>query len=93
MVGTISSEEPTEVSFIVFVNDSTGHPVDGASVIVKGLGGAGSNVTDNQGKAEVQITVDIEKGSLEGYLDVIVKTACYNVFSQNDMIKIVKKSM
>ena len=93
MVGTISSDDPTDVSFIVFVNDSAGHSVSGASVFIKGLGGAGSNVTDDHGKAGVRVTVHIEKGSLEGYLDVTVKTACYNIFSYNDMIKIVRKSM
>ena len=92
MVGVLSNESPVELTFTVFVNDSTGHAVNGASVLIKGLGGAGSNFTDNQGKAIVYIQVSIEKGSIEGYLAVIIKSSCYCTYSQSDLIKIIKLS-
>jgi len=92
LVASIPSSNSTVVTFIFFVNDSSSHPIQGAVVILKGLGGAGSNITDNQGKTSIQIQVKIPEGSLEGYLDGQVKAVCYNPFSQNDMIKIIKKS-
>jgi len=92
LITSIPLGNSTVVRFIFFVNDSLSHPIQGAVVILKGLGGVGSNITDNQGKTLIQIQVEIPEGSLEGYLDVQVKATCHNPFSQSEMIKIIKES-
>src|SRR4030042_1912257 len=49
-VTTVQGSDPENVSFTVFVNDIDGFPLTGASVIIKGLGGAGSGFSDKNGK-------------------------------------------
>jgi len=76
----------------VYVNSSDGHPIAGANVLIKGLGGAGSGSTDEHGKCVILITVTLESGLHEGYLDLSVKAPCHESFSQDDMVKIVRSS-
>jgi hypothetical protein len=78
--------------FTVSVSEVDGHPIGNANVIIKGLGGIGSGSTDENGETTIQITVELEEGQYEGYLDVSVKAPCHETFSQNDMIKIVRGS-
>jgi hypothetical protein len=92
MVTTISGEGSENVTFTVYVNDTGGHPLSGAVVIIKGLGGAGSNFTDTNGKVLVQITVQLGEGMYEGYLDISVKAACHELFEEQDFVKVVKSS-
>lgn len=92
MLTILAGSEPENVTFTVFVNDTKGHVISGASVIIKGLGGAGSGFSNETGKATIQLQVQLQAGFLEGYLDISVKAGCYNTFEQQDMIKIVKLS-
>jgi len=87
-VGNVSSE----FNFTFSVIDTEGHSIHNANVIIKGLGGIGSGSTDENGEITIQISAELKEGQYEGYLDVSVKAACYETFSQNDMIKIVKAS-
>ncbi|MDH7516822.1 MAG: hypothetical protein QHH19_00485 [Candidatus Thermoplasmatota archaeon] len=87
----ISGSDPVDLDIIVFVNEIDGHPIVNANVVVKGAGGLGSGVTDENGKTVIHITVKLEEGVNEDYLDVSVKAACRETFSQQDMIKIVKQ--
>ncbi len=78
-------------SINVTVTDSSGNPVKDASVIIKGLSGAGSNYTDSQGFASVNIEGCLKPGRSEGYFDVRVDASgCFERFSQVDMIKVVR---
>ena len=86
--GNISAD----FNFTISVSEAEGHPIRNANVIIKGLGGIGSGSTDENGEVTIQITVELEEGQYEGYLDVSVKAACHETFSQNDMIKIVRGS-
>jgi len=90
IVTTLPGSEPENVTFTVYVNETDGHPLSGASVIIKGLGGAGSGFSDDNGKVRIQIQVQLESGVYEGYLDISVKAACHESFEHQDMIKIVK---
>jgi len=90
MIENISGEEPQIVHFFITVKDSMGHPIQDASVLIRGLGGAGSNITDCLGNTTVFLFVHLEVGVLEGYLDVSVKAPCYTDFSFEDYIKIRK---
>jgi hypothetical protein len=92
MITILPGSEPENVTFTVFVNDREGQVISGASVIIKGLGGAGSGVSNETGKATIQLQVQIQDGFFEGYLDISVKAGRYNPFEQQDMIKIVKLS-
>jgi len=92
IITTLPGSEPENVTFTVYVNETDGHPLSGASVIIKGLGGAGSGFSDHNGKVLIQIQVQLESGVYEGYLDISVKAACHEPFEQQDMIKVVKTS-
>ena len=92
MVSTVSADAPTEINLTIYATETDGHPIKDAIVIIKGLNGAGSNNTNENGKTTIQITVELGEGQYEGYLDVSVKAPCHESFSQQDMIKIVKES-
>jgi hypothetical protein len=92
MVTTVSGAEPENVTLTVYVNETNSHPLGGASVIIKGLGGAGSGFSDNTGKVSIQLQVQLESGVYEGYLGIVVKAACHRSFEHQDMIKVVKTS-
>jgi len=87
---TIADDEVTNVSYFVHVNDTKGHPITGAKVIIKGLGSGCSGVTDNKGRISLVLQVHLDPGIHEGYLSVIVGAACYETYEQVDLLKIVK---
>ena len=90
MVNIVSGNNSTDVNITIYVNETNGYPIKNANVIIKGLTGIGANHTDENGKTIIQITVKLENGVNEGYLDVSVKAACHETFSQQDMIKILR---
>ncbi|MCX6664528.1 MAG: Ig-like domain-containing protein [Euryarchaeota archaeon] len=94
LTNTIPGDDPFPLNppITVYVNTSEGHPIKGATVLIKGLSGAGSGSTDENGKCVIPITVTLASGLHEGYLDVSVKAPCHESFSQDDMIKIVRSS-
>ena len=90
MVNIVSGNNSTEINITIYVNETNGYPIKNANVIIKGLTGIGANHTDENGKTIIQITAKLENGVNEGYLDVSVKAACHETFSQQDMIKILR---
>jgi hypothetical protein len=90
MITVLPDEGPENVTFIVHVNDTKGRPLCGASVIITGLGGAGADFSDAQGKAIVQMQIHMNNSSTEGYLDIVVKSTCFFPFEHQGMIKIVR---
>ncbi len=92
MITVLSGDDLENISLIVFVNDTKAHPLMGASVIIKGLGGAGSGFSDKDGKAVIQLQVSLEQGFYEGYLDISVKATCHNPYEQQGIVKVVKRS-
>ena len=90
MVNIVSGNNSTGINITIYVNETNGYPIKNANVIIKGLTGIGANHTDENGKTIIQITVKLENGVSEGYLDVSVKAACHETFSQQDMIKILR---
>lgn len=90
MVSTInSSHNYTEIDITVCGTD--GAQIREALVIIKGPGSVESSYTNEYGKASINITSKLESGANEGYLDVIVKAACHETFTHEDMIKIVRQ--
>lgn len=92
MITTLSGETLENISFIVQVNDIKAHPIQDASIIIKGLGGAGSGFSDTDGKAIIQLQVSLEEGLYEGFLDIAVKAMCHIPYVHQGMIKIVKRT-
>ncbi len=92
IVTTISGSEPENVTFMIYVNTTDGHPISGASVLIRGLGGAEAGFTDHSGKVVLQIRVLLEAGTQEGYVDISVKAACREPFEHQNMVKIVKSN-
>ncbi|MBN2066286.1 MAG: hypothetical protein JW771_05720 [Candidatus Thermoplasmatota archaeon] len=90
LVHTIGEE--TSINITVSVIDSNGHPINDATIRIKGLGGGGINITNASGISVVSLNVSLEKGQYEGYLDIMVKAACHESFVQDDMIKIIRAS-
>jgi len=91
MVNIVSGSDSTDLAITVFVNETDGYPIVNANVVIKGAGGVGSGITDESGRIIIYITVELEDGVNENYLDVSVKAACRETFSQQNMIKIVKQ--
>jgi hypothetical protein len=92
LVTTVQGSEPENVSFMVVVCDTDGVPLRGASVIITGLGGAGSGFSNEDGRTSVHLQVWLEDGLYEGYLAISVKASCHVAFEQQEMIKVVKGS-
>jgi len=90
MANIVSGNNSTDINITIYVNETNGYPIKNANVIIKGLTGIGANHTDENGKTIIRITVKLESGVNEGYLDVSVKAACHETFSQQDMIKILR---
>jgi hypothetical protein len=57
------------VSFNVTVKDTSGKPIEGATVVVEGLGASAAKKTDATGKARINVTVDLGNANF-GELDV-----------------------
>ena len=90
MMTTVSGDQPVNATFLVHVNDTKSHPICDARVIIKGLGGACSGYTDNQGKITLVVQVQLDPGIHEGYLGLSVSASCHEPFEQFDVIKIVR---
>ncbi len=90
MVVVLSGNHSENVTFRVNISERNGKPLSGASVIIKGLGGAGFGFSDKDGTALVRLQVKIEAGLHEGYLSVFVTAPCYETIQYQDMIKIVR---
>ncbi len=90
MVNIVSGNNSTDINITIYVNETNGYPIKNANVIIKGLTGIGANHTDENGKTIIQLTVKLESGVSEGYLDVSAKSADHETFSQQDMIKILR---
>jgi hypothetical protein len=90
-VTTVQGSDPENVSFTVFVNDTNGFPLTGASVIIKGLGGAGSGFSDKDGKVLIRMQVSLENATYEGYLDISVRAPCHVPYEFQDIVKVVKR--
>ena len=91
ILNTIPGNQPSELDIIVFVNDTDGYAIKDAIVLIKGLGGIGSNYTDENGETTINITVELAQSANEGYLDISVKAACHEKYIQDELIKIVKQ--
>ena len=91
-VTILSEDGPANVTYIVYVNETDGHSLSGASIIIKGLGGAGTGFSDETGKASILLQVQLENGLHEGYLDICVKAACHETFEHQDVIKVVRST-
>ncbi len=84
---SIPNEEKTPITVIVRLN---GKNVDGAIVIINGLGNISYNKTIN-GKATLYFTPHM-KGRYEGYLSLTVKgNGCYRRFYEEKAIKVFNK--
>jgi len=90
MVNATDGGNPTEILYHINVTSPEGYPIYGAQVLIKGLSGVVANQTNARGYATVSITVQLEEGVNEGYLDVTVKAPCKETFSQDDLLKIIR---
>jgi hypothetical protein len=76
----------------VKVVDINGDPIEGASVIVHGLSGAGSDVTDRYGIAYLSKTnnVNLNSNQNSGYMTLEVSAPGYNTFKNENAIAVVR---
>jgi len=90
MVNIIDSGDSKDFDIDINVKDREGHPIGEAFVMIKGLGDIESGLTDVNGEVTISITATLQSGQNEGYLDLTVKRGCFETFSQNSMIKVVR---
>jgi len=76
----------------VTARDSSGRPITDALVIITDLEVVLSDYTDVSGKVTFTGVAPNLGGSIEGYLDVMVKAPCFETFDQPGMIKIIDTS-
>jgi hypothetical protein len=76
----------------VKVVDARGDPVEGASVIVHGLSGAGSDVTDRYGVAYLSKTnnVNLNSNQNSGYMTLEVTASGYNTYKNENAIAVIR---
>lgn len=92
IVTILTTDAPENVSFLVHVSDGKSHSLMGASVIIKGLGSAGSGFSDEEGNVVIHLQVTLRPGVYEGYLDISVTAPNYVPFEHQQMVKIVKRT-
>ncbi len=76
----------------VKVTDSNGDPVDGASVVMYGLGGAGSDKTNKTGGAYLTKTNDVVLNSNQnsGYMTMEVTAPGYSSYKNENALVVVR---
>ena len=76
----------------VKVTDAGGDPIEGASVVVHGLSGAGSDVTDKYGVAYLSKTnnVNLNSNQNSGYMTLEVSAPGYNTFRNENAIAVIR---
>ena len=81
-------------SFTIFVHvsDKNGFNIQDANIIIKGLGDAEINKTNEKGISKLELTPYLAPGINEGYLDIEIQSSCKESFSQNKLIKIVREA-
>ena len=79
-------------SCTVKVADDKGNPISGASVIIHGLGGAGSDVTNDEGYAFVKNTNSIELNANQdsGYLTMEVSAPGYYTYKNENALAVIR---
>lgn len=90
-----SSDEGSENktwSCSVLVTDDKGNPVSGASVVIHGLGGAGSDVTNDEGKAFVDNTnsISLNPNQDSGYLAMEVSAPGYYTYKNENALAVIR---
>jgi len=91
MINSIpSGSDEHEFSITVTITDKDGYSVKDASVLIKGLGDAASDITDPNGEVIIKIKPRLEEGVQEGYLDILVKAGCMEEFQEENIIKIIR---
>ena len=76
----------------VLVIDADGDPIEGASVIVHGLSGAGSALTDKNGEAYLTKTNDVQLNPNQdsGYMTLEVTAPGYNNYKNENAMAVVR---
>ena len=70
---------------------SDGKAVEGANVVISGLGNASSGKTNENGQATLYFTPHMKERN-EGYVDIYVNAGrCYKKFHRENAIKVVEK--
>jgi hypothetical protein len=79
-------------SCTVKVADDKGNPISGASVIIHGMGGAGSDVTNDEGSAFVDNTNSIELNANQdsGYLTMEVTASGYYTYKNENALAVIR---
>lgn len=76
--------------FNISVKDDSNHqPIKNALVLFKGPFGIHYNYTNHSGTCQMQISENIPTGVNEWFLDVTVKSAGYETYHQEQMIRII----
>ena len=79
-------------SCTVMVADDKGNPVSGASVIIHGMGGAWSDVTNDGGKAFVENTnmIELNANQDSGYLTMEVSAPGYYTYKNENALAVIR---
>jgi hypothetical protein len=91
-----SGEGMVQKNWTCYVNvtDENGNPVSGASVILYGLGGAGSGVTNTKGVAYIKNTNNIRLNANQnsGYMTLEVSAPGFNTYKNENALAVIRVS-
>jgi len=84
------NETVNSSKFSIFVkDDSNQQPINNALVLLKSPFGVEYNYTNQSGRCQIQVSENIPTGINEWFLDVTVKSAGYETYHQDQMIRII----
>ncbi len=78
--------------FSIVIKDSSNHKaINQGLVIIKGTGIIAYNYTNKTGRCIIPVTINLENGINEIFLDVEVKALGYDYYVHENMIRIIKE--
>lgn len=97
IVDSTVANSPFDVDVDICVSDPDGYPVRDANVILRGLGGVATGITDNYGNCSLSTTSSSSSVSLgsnqnEGTLDLTISANGFYDFEKTDAVIVVRTS-
>ncbi len=97
IVDSTVANSPFDVDVDISVSDPDGYPVRDANVILRGLGGVATGITDNDGNCSLSTTsssspVSLGSNQNEGTLDLTISANGFYDFEKTDAVMVVRTS-
>lgn len=99
IIGSTIASSPFAIDVMISVADPDGYPVRDANVVLRGLGGVATNITDDNGRCLLSTDttsggspVSLGPNQNEGTMDLSISTDGFYDFEKTDAVMIVRTS-